>query len=245
MLSNRDIKWINSLKNRKYRLKHKAYIAEGPRLINELILNGQTPLKIFRTVDVHVEREYDERVMSTISLHELKKISTLVQPNGVLAVFELPDTKVSDIEQAHPKGEWGFALDFLQDPGNLGTIIRTLAWLGIEHLYCSHDSVDVFNPKVIQASMGGIGRLLPRYVDLADYLRKQEVPIYAADMNGDTIGAVVPEPGIIVLGNEGQGLSDEIRKICVKAISIPRLGSGESLNVGVSAAILAAWVRIR
>lgn len=243
MLSNREIKWIQSLKNKKYRLKHRAYVAEGPRLVNDLIINGQKALKIAALPGVEVVGNHDESVLAEVDESMLKKISGQVQPGGVLGVFEMPADKTDGLVK-HPAGQWGIALEFIQDPGNLGTVIRTLAWLGVEHLYCSSDSVDVYNPKVVQASMGAIARLGVHYVDLVHFLEEQDVPLYAADMQGEPIDKGSREPGIIVFGNEGNGLSEDVRRICGKTMTIPKLGSGESLNVAASVAIAAAWFQL-
>jgi TrmH family RNA methyltransferase len=241
MLSNREIKWINSLKNKKYRLKHRAYIAEGPRLVNDLIYNGEKALKILRTAGVEVAGQHEQDVVVEVTDAELKKVSGMVRPNGVLGIFELPEDR-TPID--HPEGEWGFALDFIQDPGNLGTIMRTLSWFGVDYLYCSSDSVDAYNPKVVQASMGGIARIKVYYVDLGEFLDRQCVPVYAAEMDGLPITGTDLEPGIIVLGNEGAGISKAVRAACNTPIGIPKTGAGESLNVAVTAAIFAAWFKL-
>jgi len=242
MLSKREIKWINALKNKKYRYIEHAYIAEGPRLVDDLLLNGQTALKIFKTKDCSLKGEQHAQASTIISEQELKKISCLSQPHQVLGVFEIP---VKTSVESHDEGTWGLALDFIQDPGNLGTIIRTMDWLGIHQIYCSNNSVDMYNPKVVQAAMGSTSRVNIYYVDLLDFLSRSTVNKYAADMDGKPINNASPEPGIIVLGNEGKGLSAPIRKICDAVLSVPRLGGGESLNVAVSAAIMAALVKLK
>jgi TrmH family RNA methyltransferase len=242
MLSNREIKWINSLKNKKYRLKERAYLAEGPRLVSELLYNGQTALKIF-TTGPDLVASYPADVIVPITPADLKKISMLVQPQGVLAVFQMDPDEDPSLD-LHPNGQWAMALDFIQDPGNLGTILRTLSWFGFANLYCSSDSVDLYNPKVVQASMGAIGHPKVHYVDLPEFLSRQTVPVYAAAMEGEPINRMVLEPGILVLGNEGGGLSQAVRQACSRWVSIPKLGRGESLNVAVSAAIMAAWATL-
>jgi len=242
MLSKREITWINSLKNKKYRYIDRAYIAEGPRIVNELLINGQPVLKIFGTQLFVPPADVGDNVFVEVTESELKQVSSRKNPNQVLAVF----TMTEEIPvRRHPEGEWGFALEFIQDPGNMGTILRTMDWLGIQHIYCSSDSVDMYNPKVVQASMGAIGHLKISYVDLLPFLSEQEVELYATDMEGEPIVDALLSPGIIVLGNEGRGISQEVKKICSRVIAIPKEGGGESLNVAVTAAILGAWVKLR
>lgn len=239
MLSKNEIKWITSLKNKKYRHNHLAFLAEGPKLVNDLLLNELVPIKIY-TIDgtfINSDRFSDKLVIITPS--ELKKISSLTTPNSILAVFEM---KKESSEKLHPDSKWGFAFENLQDPGNLGTILRTMDWLGINHIYCSNDSVDVYNPKVVQATMGAIGRVNIHYVDLDSFLSLQEVPIYAADMGGDPINKTKLKKGIIVFGNEGNGLSKTIIDRVNQTISIPKYGKGESLNVAMSTGIIAAYL---
>jgi len=241
MLSKREIKWVNSLKNKKYRYIEQSYIAEGPRLVDDLLLNGQTAIKIFKTSDCLLKEENRAKDVQIVTGSELKNITALTHSHEVLAVFSMNGQPVP---QSHKAGEWGIALDFIQDPGNLGTILRTMDWLAIDHLYCSNGSVDMYNPKVVQAAMGATARVKVTYVDLPEYLNACSVNKYAADMNGMPIGQQKIEPGILVFGNEGNGLSPEVREICDQSISIPRLGGGESLNVAISVSIMAALVRL-
>ncbi len=242
MLSKKDIKWILSLKNKKYRYKHKAFVVEGPKLVNDMVLNGNVALKIFTTDRSLIEHSISEPEIIEIDGADLKKISFLTTPNRVLAVFEIPESKT---EIKHKEGEWGIALDFIQDPGNLGTILRTMSWLGIEHIYCSTDSVDMYNPKVVQASMGAIGTLQVSYLNLANFLEEQSMSVYLTSMDGKDLREQNLKPGIIVLGNEGNGIRPELYKLSHEKISIPKLGKGESLNVAIATAIIGAWVKLK
>lgn len=242
MLSNKEIKWITSLKNKKYRHIHGAFIAEGPKLVNDLLINGLQPLKILKVADYILLKDgFEDKVVQVDNL-TLKKLSLLQHPNQILAVFEMP--KHEPI-QSHPKGSWGVALDFIQDPGNLGTILRTMNYLGIEHIYLSEDSVDVYNPKVVQATMGAIGRLPVNYVALDSFLNNQNVPIYITEMGGTSINEADLTPGIIVFGNEGNGVRETIKQKFLNHISIPKLGEGESLNLAISTAIIGAWIKMK
>ncbi|MEZ5008003.1 MAG: RNA methyltransferase [Chitinophagales bacterium] len=239
MLSKNEIKWITSLKNKKYRHNHLAFLAEGPKLVNDLLLNALVPIKIYTLDDTFIDSDRFSDKLVIITPSELKKISSLKTPHSVLAVFEM---KKESLEKLHPDTKWGFAFENLQDPGNLGTILRTMDWLGINHIYCSNDSVDVYNPKVVQATMGAIGRVSVQYVDLNSFLSQQEVPIYAADMGGEPINKTKLKKGIIVFGNEGNGLSKTITDRVNQIISIPKYGKGESLNVAMSTGIIAAYL---
>lgn len=216
-----------------------AFLAEGPKLVNDLLLNDIVPIKIY-TIDkssIQSERYADKVIVVTEG--ELKKLSNLKTPNGVVGVFEINQDNKSI---PHPASQWGFAFENLQDPGNLGTILRTMDWLNIQHIYCSHDSVDAYNPKVVQATMGAIARVKVQYVDLESFLSTQDVPIYAADMAGVPINTTPLDAGIIVFGNEGNGLSATIKEIADQLISIPKYGHGESLNVAMSAGMIGAWL---
>ncbi len=242
MLSKNEIKWVLSLKNKKYRHIYKAFVAEGPKLVNDLLLNDIIPIKIFTSGKINLGKgNYIDRTQM-ITQAELKKISSLKTPNEVLTVFEMQSI---ESQPKHPTDQWGVAFENLQDPGNLGTILRTMDYLGINHVYCSHDSVDVYNSKVVQASMGSIGRVNLHYVDLPSFLKSQEVTIYAADMNGLSVNNTSIKNGIIVFGNEGNGLSEKIKSLSNKVISIPKYGNGESLNVAISAGIICGWLSMQ
>lgn len=242
MLSKNEIKWVLSLKNKKYRHIHKAFVAEGPKLVNDLLLNDIIPIKIFTSSEINLGKERYNDKIQVVSDKELKKISNLKTPNGVLAVFEI---KENENQVVHPLDQWGVAFENLQDPGNLGTILRTMDYLGIKHIYCSYDSVDVYNSKVVQASMGSIGRVNINYVDLPLFLKEQKAPVYLADMNGSPVHKTKLTKGIIVFGNEGNGLSEIIKNLGDNVISIPKFGKGESLNVAVSAGIICGWLSMQ
>ncbi len=241
MVSTKEIKWIVSLKNKKYRYIHKAFIAEGPKLVNDLLINGLIPIKILKVADYKFSQSNFIDKVEDISIELLQKISCLQTPHQILAVFEMPlDTP--NIE--HPKGEWGIALDYIQDPGNLGTIIRTMNFLGIQHIYCSEDSVDLYNPKVVQATMGAIGRVQVHYLPLESLVDKNNCPVYVTDMHGAPINEMQLLPGIIVFGNEGNGVRDSLKAKIQHPIAIPKYGEGESLNLAIATAIIAGWIKM-
>jgi len=232
LVSKSQIKLITSLQQKKYRNKFGYFVAEGAKVINELIRAGLKLHALYSTV----EGLFDEDDINIITEKELSKISFLKNANNSVAVFEIPKTQ--DISS---KGIT-LVLDAVRDPGNLGTIIRLCDWFGIEKIICSKDTVDCFNPKVIQATMGSISRVNIRYVNLNDYLLKTNLPIYVTEMNGENIyHQSLPENAFIVLGNEANGISDEIMKLATNKIAIPQFGikqETESLNVATATAII-------
>ncbi|UBZ05527.1 RNA methyltransferase [Salegentibacter mishustinae] len=233
MVSKSQIKLITSLAQKKYRYKNGLFVAEGFKTINELInskfiLNRLFTISADFGVDSNKVQELDEK--------ELKKISFLKTPQTALALFEIPEDKIVREESLT------LALDGIRDPGNLGTIIRLCDWFGIKNLVCSNDSVDCFNPKVVQATMGSLARVNISYCDLKNHLEKSELRVYGAFMEGENIyGSETEEKAILVMGNEANGISAEIEALINKKISIPRFGElkeTESLNVATATAIL-------
>ena len=232
MVSKSQIKFINRLKHKKYRVQDQLFIAEGVKTILELLKASIIPHQIYTTQSFN----YDARKETIVSEHELKQISSLSTPNQALAIFEIPKPKPLQMEGLI------IALDAIRDPGNLGTIIRVCDWFGIEDLICSSNSVDCYNPKVIQATMGSIARVNIHYLDLKEFLNNNELPVFGAYMDGDNVYKTdLPSSGILILGNEAQGISTEIESCIDQRISIPRFGRSqvtESLNVATAAAIL-------
>lgn len=233
MVSKNQIKTITGLQQKKYRKLHKMFFAEGIKVVQELLNSNFELQQIFTTEDIFesIPRHKTELITET----ELKKISTLTTPNTCLALFAIPEEK--------PVAETGLivALDDIRDPGNLGTIIRLCDWFGIEHLVCSENCVDAYNPKVVQATMGSLSRVNVVYTDLADYLSKTKLPVFGTFMDGENIySETLPKDGIIVMGNEANGISAEIERLVTNKIAIPRFGNlrlTESLNVATAAAI--------
>lgn len=239
MVSKNQIKLINSLHQKKFRQINKLFIAEGIKVIQEL-LDAQYELdQIYATVPLF--KEVSENKKTLISDVELKKISALTVPNNCLAVFKIPSEKVFN--------EKGLivALDSIRDPGNLGTIIRICDWFGVEQIVCSQDTVDVYNPKVIQATMGSISRVNFIYTDLVSVLQQTKLPVFGTFMNGENIYKMdVPQEGIIVMGNEANGISKAIENTVKNKIAIPRFGAlqkTESLNVATATAIILSEFR--
>ena len=233
-ISKNQLKLITSLSQKKYRQKHKLFIAEGLKVVQE-ILNSSLEVETLFCTDDFSSDISDEKIVR-ISEADLKKISKLKSPNKVLGIFKIPDQK-----RITNKG-LTIALDAINDPGNLGTIIRLCDWFGIDELVCSKDTVDCYNQKVVQASMGSLTRTIIRYVDLNEYLSKTELPTFIADMDGENVyKTTLPKKGILIMGNEANGVSEEIKKLITNKISIPRFGETqetESLNVATATAIL-------
>ncbi|TXD46848.1 TrmH family RNA methyltransferase [Polaribacter sp. IC073] len=233
-ISKNQLKLITSLSQKKYRQKHHLFIAEGIKVVNELLNSSFEVEVLFCTDDF--ETTISEEKITLISETELKKISTLKSPNKVLGIF-----KISEEKQLQDTGLI-IALDAINDPGNLGTIIRLCDWFGISQLICSKDTVDCYNQKVVQASMGSLTRISIHYTDLKAYLSQSSLPRFIADMDGENVyKTVLPKEGILVMGNEANGVSEEIKKLIEHRISIPRFGETqetESLNVATATAIL-------
>jgi TrmH family RNA methyltransferase len=233
-ISKSQLKLITSLSQKKYRQKHNLFIAEGIKVVNELLQSDFEVALIFCTNEF--ETTLPTAKIVRISETELNKISSLKSPNKVLSLFKIPEDK--------PIQNSGLilALDAINDPGNLGTIIRLCDWFGISQLICSKDTVDCYNQKVVQASMGSLTRISIQYLDLKNYLDKSPLPTFIADMNGENIYKTnVPKEGILVMGNEANGVSEEIKNQVQHKISIPRFGKTqktESLNVAMATAIL-------
>ena len=241
MLSKSQIGFIKSLHQKKYRKENATFIIEGIKSILEFI---SSPYQIHSIYFVSEFSSLLTNLPANIKLFEvnnaeLEKISTLQTPQGILALVHIPNSAVIDPDAF--SNSFSIVLDGIQDPGNLGTIIRTADWFGIKHVICSPNTVEVYNPKTVQATMGSLSRVKVHYTDIASFLEQTDVPIFGAVLDGDSLyttdwgGA-----GMIVLGNEGQGISPAVMQLITNPVTIPRVGEAESLNVAISAAILCA-----
>lgn len=233
-ISKNQLKIITSLSQKKYREKHGLFIAEGVKVVKELLQSSLEVFQLFAVDDYEITNHED--LVTRISEVDLNKISKLKSPNKVLGLFKIPDE-----QQAQQKGLI-LALDKINDPGNLGTIIRLCDWFGIQQLVCSKNTVDAYNQKVVQASMGSLTRVSIKYLDLASYINAAELPTFIADMDGSNVySSQLPAEAILVMGNEANGISESIKEIVQNKISIPRFGDTqktESLNVATATAIL-------
>ena len=233
-ISKNQLKLITSLSQKKYRQKHNLFIAEGVKVLNELLNSTFEIETLFCTDDF--EATISEEKVVRISETELKKVSTLKSPNKALGIFKIPKEKTVQ------NSGLTIALDAINDPGNLGTIIRLCDWFGITQLVCSKDTVDCYNQKVVQASMGSLTRVSIHYTDLENYITKSNLDTFIADMDGENVYKTkLPKEGILIMGNEANGVSKEIKSLLQYKISIPRFGETqetESLNVATATAIL-------
>jgi len=242
MLSKAQIKYIQSLQHKKYRQKSGQFIAEGDKIVPELLQEGIPVQEVYATagwINTHstlLDRTKHVKV-TEVEESVLKQLSALTTPNQALALLDIPGS--GDVDPASLKGTVSMALETIQDPGNLGTIIRIADWFGIRQIICSPDCVDAYNPKTIQATMGSIARVRVLESDIPTLLQQATVPSYAATLHGRNIVEFSKlEEGIILIGNESRGLSDATIAASTHKITIPRLGGAESLNAGVAAGII-------
>lgn len=257
MLSKNKIKLIHSLDTKKGRKQEGAFVAEGFKSVGDLLREGFHARTIAATEEWQcpVALSGDTELIR-VTDEELRKASLLLHPQQVIGVFDLPQP--SEVTYNTPdNGELGeypltLCLDGVQDPGNLGTIIRTADWFGIKDIICSHETADAFNPKVVQATMGSIARVHISYTDLPTFLTAlpEGTPIYGTLLDGDNLyEADIKNHGIIVMGNEGNGISSEVRKLLTHHLLIPSYPAdsptAESLNVSIATAIICAEFRRR
>jgi TrmH family RNA methyltransferase len=235
MVTKSELKYIQSLSDKKVRLESGCFIAEGVKLVGEMIAAGY-PLKAVYALDSWVSPDATLEV-TRIEAFELEKMSMLQTPNQVLAVAMMPQN-TNPIELA---GQLTIVLDGIQDPGNLGTIIRTADWFGIPQIVASEDTVDVYNPKVIGASMGSFMRVQVHYKNLAAWMPTVKLPVYGALLEGENIFTTkAPNGGVLVIGSEGKGIRENIIDFVTHPVTIPKTGGAESLNAGIAAGIIIA-----
>lgn len=238
MLSKNQVKLIQKLHQKKYRNELNLFIVEGKKSINEFLQAGYTPQLLIATEAFTTSVPH--HLITPVSKDELRKVSTLQNPDEGLAVFEQPKHKGILQEGVI------VALDNVQDPGNLGTIIRLCDWFGVETLLCNTQTVDCYNPKVVQASMGSLTRVAVHYLDLAAFLTTTALPVYTMDLEGENLyTATFPKDCILILGNEANGISSEVRALSNEVITIPRFSKHqrtESLNVAMAGAIILSEV---
>jgi len=239
MLSKNQIRLITSLQQKKQRFVHQLFFAEGIKVIQELLNSNFELVHLYSTQSDFEDVSDDKHTL--ISENELKKISALVTPNTCLAVFKIPT------ERKIVESGLILALDSVRDPGNLGTILRLCDWFGVNQIVCSKDAVDIYNPKVVQATMGSIARVNVSYVDLEDFIGQTQLPVFGTFMDGNNIyKSILHQEGIIVMGNEAKGISPELEKLIKNRLTIPRFGSlqqTESLNVATATAIFLSEFR--
>lgn len=247
-LSKAKIKLIRSLEQKKYRKDLQLFVAEGPKLVEELMGFFDCKLLVATKEWFGNNERYNADEKLVAEQDELSKASFLKHPQQVIALFKQPDVK---IETSVINKELCLALDGVQDPGNLGTIIRIADWFGINHIFCSYDTVDVFNPKTMQATMGGFSRVKVHYTDLKELiLTNPSAPIYGTFLEGETIyDCELEQVGLIIMGNEGKGVSEGLKELVSKKLYIPNYPqnreSAESLNVAIATSIVCSEFRRR
>ncbi len=251
MLSKNQIKLIKSLELKKNRKREGLFVAEGPKVVGDLLRAGFQPHSIFATTNKIPQLSIVNYQLSIIHItdDELRRISFLQHPQEVLAIFHIPDSPLTS-NILHLTSDIVLALDGVQDPGNVGTIIRIADWFGISQIFCSPDTADVYNPKVVQATMGSLAHVTITYCDLVPLLSKAGVPVYGTLLDGqDIYQQPLSENGIIVMGNEGNGISSEVRQLVTNKLLIPNFNknteTAESLNVAIATAITLSEFRRR
>jgi TrmH family RNA methyltransferase len=239
MISRQKLKYIKSLQLKKYQKQEQKFLVEGEKSVLE-ILHSRYKINILlatkRFLDIYQhEISMDNYEVIEVTVKELERMGTLKTNNTAIAVIEMMDVQALDESKIRILP----VFENLQDPGNLGTIIRTCDWYGLDTIVLSENSVDVYNPKVIQASMGSFLRVNVLYKELRPFLEQTEIPVYGTMLEGEDLYKVSwPDQVIVVFGNESKGISDELGSIIEKTISIPRYGIAESLNVGIATAVV-------
>ncbi len=253
MVSKNQIKFVKSLELKKNRKREGLFVAEGPKVVGDLLRAGFLPQSIFTTAELTniqqngIEVKNISSVTQSITEEELRKISFLQHPQQVLTVFQIPSENTPSksafsTQKLSFANHLSLALDGVQDPGNVGTIIRIADWFGIETIYCSLDTADVYSPKVVQATMGSLAHVQIIYCDLVELLSKADCPVYGTLLDGEDIYSQNLTPnGIIVMGNEGNGISESVRPLVTNRLLIPNFHknaeTAESLNVAIATAI--------
>ncbi len=235
MLSKNEVKYIQSLCHKKQRDQEGLFIAEGPRLVADLLSSDMEVVNIYGTAAFFDEYQVKNGAVKIVSADELSRISNLQTPNQVVAI----------VKQREPlnlpvlTGTITLVLDGIQDPGNLGTILRIADWFGIKQVIAGRDTAEIYNPKVVQASMGSICRVNVWYYDLLQWLPGANMPVYGAVLDGESVYQVSkPVAGLLLIGNEGRGIHEGLQPFISRPVTIPRFGGAESLNAAVATGII-------
>jgi RNA methyltransferase, TrmH family len=246
MLSKTHTKYIQSLLHKKFRDELGLFIAEGPKVVMDLLNSRKFVCKELFALEGWIKEHkiflqtWNDISITEVKDFELKKISSLSTAHSVVAVFEKGKQNF-DIETG---GKIILALDTIQDPGNLGTIIRIADWFGVTDIVCSRGCADMYNAKVVQSTMGSLGRINVLYTDLVEWLKEnKQIKIYSASLEGKDVKTIKLKEGIIIIGNEANGVSDEVMKLVTEKITIPGTGEAESLNAAVATGIILSHVR--
>ena len=250
MLSKNKVKYIRSLELKKFRNEHNVFIAEGNKLVADMLPSFECELMIAKPSWMATQGDIPAKELIVAEDEDIRKASLLKNPQDVIAIFKRP---VWQLEQAAPSKNLLLALDGIQDPGNLGTIIRLADWFGINDIVCSLDTADVFSPKTVQATMGALSRVRVHYTQLDAYLQKQaqqHITLYGTFLDGENMYTKeLTTNGIIIMGNEGNGIRPDVRACVNEKIYIPNYPAeqetSESLNVAIATAVVCAEFRRR
>jgi TrmH family RNA methyltransferase len=242
-LSINKLKWIRNLHSKKFRDSEGYFIAEGEKIFAEILEFAPASIYFIVCTQESLEKikQHDAFDIFIASPNDFERISLLKSPQGILVVMKSTLSEANKLDSTKSI----LVLDNIQDPGNLGTILRTADWFGINQIYCSLNTVDCLNPRVVQASMGSLFRLTINFGDLTEFLSKQTLPIYGALLEGESCyKSKIKKNAILIIGNEGNGISKEIITKIQHPITIPRTGNGESLNVAVACGVLLSqWTK--
>jgi len=240
MVSKREVKYIQSLCQKKHRAEERLFIVEGEKAVEELIQSDWTIRQLYAAADWMAAHLSLNLPVQEASEEQLQQMSGLRSARAVIALVEMPNQQVLPLQ---PDG-FTLVLDQLQDPGNMGTILRIADWFGIQTIVASESCADLYNPKVIQSSMGSFLRVQVHYTDLTAWLEQYRAPILGAVLTGESVFMASPhERAALIIGNEGQGIGQQLLPFIQEPVSIPRLGKAESLNAAVATGILLSYLK--
>lgn len=235
MLSRNEVKYIQTLSHKKQRQLEGLFIVEGPKIVQEILQSNYTIKKIYALPQWILVNPINDIEIIEIDEIDLSRISVLQTPNQVLMIVAQKNNDNIPII----KNKLSIVLDGIQDPGNLGTIIRIADWFGIEKIICSEDTVELYNPKVIQSTMGSFVRTKIYYTNLTKFITTVTVPVFGALLTGENVYELQkPTEGLLIIGNESKGIRKEIFPFITNPISIPKKGGAESLNAAVATGII-------
>lgn len=239
MISKREVKYIQSLCHKKQRVADRLFIVEGEKAVDELLQSNWEVKQIYATAIWKSNHEPISPPVEVATMEQIQQMSGLITARNVLALVQMPPNTEP---MAAPAG-FTLVLDTIQDPGNMGTLLRIADWFGIQQIIASDSSADCYNPKVVQASMGSFLRVSVHYTDLGHWLKSYPYPIMGAMMQGTAIYSVKSVlPAALLIGNEGKGISEALLPFISTSVSIPRLGGAESLNAAVATGILLSYL---
>lgn len=232
------------MQQKKFRKEHALFLVEGQKSVKEFIASAYEVETVYHSEATTPKLlKLSHNIKSQhVSLSDLERISNLASPQAICATIKIPNWPT--LQPADLRNKFSLVLDGIQDPGNMGTIIRTADWFGINQIICSEDTAEVYNPKVVQATMGSLCRIKLHYTPLPAFLEKAGLPVFGALLDGNNIFTTnFGAEGLIVMGNEGGGIRDDVQKMVQMAVTIPKFGEAESLNVAAATAIICAQLR--